>query len=139
MSTLLAERILGTLVPTCSQTKDDGPQGSVGDDEPSEDELMQGIDDAQAAMDPHDTESGSQSVGAGPVDLCELRDLYDSLMKVHYVVPTSEYSRITPALFQTIDILLEADKPALAEAIWKQLPPCRSQHSAATECAICSG
>ena len=27
-----------------------------------------------------------------------------------------------PALFQTIDILLEADKPALAEAIWKQLP-----------------
>lgn len=26
------------------------------------------------------------------------------------------------ALFQTIDILLEADKPALAEAIWKQLP-----------------
>ena len=36
-----------------------------------------------------------------------------------------------PALFQTTDILLEADKPALAEAIWK--------HSAATECAICSG
>jgi len=27
-----------------------------------------------------------------------------------------------PALFQTIDVLLEADKPALAEAIWKQLP-----------------
>jgi len=26
------------------------------------------------------------------------------------------------ALFQTIDILLEANKPALAEAIWKQLP-----------------
>ena len=36
-----------------------------------------------------------------------------------------------PALFQTTDILFEADKPALAEAIWK--------HSAATECAICSG
>ena len=68
-------------MPTCSQTKDDGPQGTVGDDEPSEDELMQSIDDAQAAMDPHDTESGWQSVGAGPVDLCELRDLYDSLMK----------------------------------------------------------
>jgi len=27
-----------------------------------------------------------------------------------------------PALFQTSYILLEADKPALAEAIWKQLP-----------------
>jgi len=27
-----------------------------------------------------------------------------------------------PALFQTIDNLLEADKPALAKAIWKQLP-----------------
>jgi len=27
-----------------------------------------------------------------------------------------------PALFQTIDILLEASKPALAEAIWKQHP-----------------
>jgi len=27
-----------------------------------------------------------------------------------------------PALFQTTDILLETDKPALAEAIWKQLP-----------------
>jgi len=26
------------------------------------------------------------------------------------------------ALFQTIDILLEANKPALAKAIWKQLP-----------------
>ncbi|KAG1701346.1 hypothetical protein GQR58_004811 [Nymphon striatum] len=42
---------------------------------------MKRIDDVQAAMDPYDTESGSQSVGAGPVDLCELRDLYDSLMK----------------------------------------------------------
>ena len=70
------------LVPTCSQAKDDGPQGTVGDDEPSEEEeIMQSIDDSQAAMDPHDTESGSQSVGAGPVDLCELRDLYDSLMR----------------------------------------------------------
>ena len=71
-------------MPTCSQTKDDGPQGwqgTVGDDKPSEDELTQSTDDAQAAMEPHDTESGSQSVGAGPVDLCELRDLYDSLRK----------------------------------------------------------
>jgi len=81
LNTLLSERILGTLVPTGSQAKDDGPQGTVGDDEPSEDEIMQSLDDAQVATDPHDTESGAQSVGAGPVDLCELRDLYDSLMK----------------------------------------------------------
>ena len=49
-------------MPTCSQAKDDGTQGTVGDDEPSEDEIMQSIDDAQAAMDPHDTESGSLDI-----------------------------------------------------------------------------
>ena len=49
-------------MPTWSQAKDDGTQGTVGDDEPSEDEIMQSIDDAQAAMDPHDTESGSLDI-----------------------------------------------------------------------------
>ena len=49
-------------MPTCSQAKDDGTQGTVGDDEPSEDEIMQSIDDAQAAMDPHDNESGSLDI-----------------------------------------------------------------------------
>ena len=120
LNTLLAERILGTLVSTCSQAKDDGTEGTVGDDEPSEDEIMQSIDDAQAAMDPHDTESGSQSVGAGPVDLCELRDLYDSLMKGEC---STEYILSAPILDSVrhiMDVARQSMKDLLTAQLWLQ-------------------
>lgn len=93
---------------TYSQAKDDGPQGTVGDDEPNEDEIMQGIDDAQTAMGPHDTESRSQSVGAGPIDLCELRDLYDSLMKGEC---STEDILSAPVLDSVRDIMNVARQP----------------------------
>ena len=38
------------------------------------------------------------------------------------LMSSSTHYAVTHQQFQTIDILLEADKPALAEAIWKQLP-----------------
>ena len=114
LNTLLAERILGTLVPTCSLAKDDGTEVTVGDDEPSEDKIIQIIDDA------HDTESGSQSVGAGPVDLCELRDLYDSLMKGECF---TEYIFSAPILDSVRDIMnvaRQSMKNLLTAQLWLQ-------------------
>ena len=120
LNTLLAERILGTLVSTCSQAKDDGTEGTVRDDEPSEDEIMQSIDDAQAAMDPHDTESGSQSVGAGPVDLCELRDLYDSLMKGECSTEYTLSAPILDSVRKIMDVARQSMKDLLTAQLWLQ-------------------
>jgi len=121
LNTLLAERILGTLVPTCSQVnKDDGPQGTVGDDQSSEDEIMQSTDDAQAAMDPHDTESESQSVEAGTVDLCELRDLYDSLMKGEGSTEDILSAPVLDSVRDIMNVARESMKDLRTAQLWLQ-------------------
>ncbi|KAG1678576.1 hypothetical protein GQR58_013380 [Nymphon striatum] len=120
LNTLLAERILGTLVPTCSQAKDSCPQGTVGDDETNEDEIMQRIDDVQAAMDPHDTESGSQSVGAGPVDLCELRDLYDSLMKGECTTEDILSALVLDSVRDIMNVARQSMKDLRTAQLWLQ-------------------
>ena len=57
-------------------------------------------------------------------DLHAADAVYHNICSINFRTDVFKYELCSypPALFQTTDILLEADKPALAEAIWKQLP-----------------
>ncbi|KAG1711224.1 hypothetical protein GQR58_002605 [Nymphon striatum] len=81
---------------------------------------MQRIDDVQAAMDPHDTESGSQSVGAGPVDLCELRDLYDSLMKGECTTEDILSAPVLDSVRDIMNVARQSMKDLRTAQLWLQ-------------------